>query len=85
MGELAIAAGGTLWLDSAEEYRAGDLLALCNTWAMMRPECRPTIYFALTNPDEERARPDQPKVKVTTHLLFHERIVRAQALAAQQL
>lgn len=83
MGELAIAAGGVLWVDSAEDYRRGDLLILCNTWAAMMPDVRPTVIFALNRPDALRSRPDQPRIKVKEQLLEQELVAGAERLSAR--
>lgn len=45
LGELAIAAGGTLILDEAEAFRGADLLGMFNTWAMMHPMVRPRVVM----------------------------------------
>lgn len=70
IGELAISAGGVLWLDAANELRAGDVLTLCGTWAFMHPAHRPVVYFALETTDKVG--------------LFEERVRGAMALSAKQ-
>lgn len=81
LGELAIAAGGVLWLDSAELFQRTALAQMASIWAHMKPALRPDVIFALTDPEAVVSRPDQPKVKVPVRTLFAERIVGAESLS----
>lgn len=51
VGELALAAGGILFLDSIEEFRGSALLVLKNHLAMMAEGVRPLLF--VTHGDEE--------------------------------
>ena len=51
IGELALAAGGTLVLQDAHEFRSSVLETMVTTWRLMYPRARPVIVF-----DSESAR-----------------------------
>lgn len=51
VGELALAAGGILFLDSVEEFRGSALLVLKNHMSMMAEGIRPLLF--MTHGDEE--------------------------------
>lgn len=46
-GELAISAGGVLYLDEAEQFRSVALNAMLGTMAFMHPDARPYVVMAL--------------------------------------
>lgn len=83
LGELAMAAGGVLWLGEAESFQKAALGQMASIWAHMRPDVRPDVIFALTDPEAVVRRPDQPKVKVPVRTLFAERIVSAESVSRE--
>ncbi len=50
-GELAIAAGGTLYLDEALKFRRNTLAQLLSTWRMMPEAVRPDLVLGCLLPD----------------------------------
>lgn len=47
LGELALAAGGVLYLDEVPEFRAEALSAMAHTWAKMTDGHRPTLVLGV--------------------------------------
>lgn len=47
LGELALAAGGLLYLDDFQEFRASAVGQLLQTWGKMWPTARPVLVFGM--------------------------------------
>ncbi len=46
VGELAISAGGVLYLDEADQFRSAALSILFSTMGFMHPDARPIVVLA---------------------------------------
>lgn len=54
MGELAISAGGVLYLDEADQFRSSALSIMFNTMGFMHPDVRPHVVMACEGDLPER-------------------------------
>lgn len=45
IAELAIAAGGVLYIEDVDQWRVSTLQSIRRTWAMMNPVIRPVLIF----------------------------------------
>lgn len=55
LGELAIAAGGVLYLDLVKAFRTSDLRTMLSTLSHMHPDARPWLYLSYEGDWEEHA------------------------------
>jgi len=52
-GEMAIAAGGVLYLDEPAQFSRSAVHMIANLWRMMDPACRPQIVVAIVDQKED--------------------------------